>query len=192
MPSPLAHGLAGIAIALFADRVKPASAALSAIPAPRTLAVGAAALAMLPDADLLLASHRTWTHSIVAALLVMIIAAAVTGWVTRGLASGRRRRAVAFVAILCGAAYGSHIPLDWLGSDWFPPVGIQIFWPFSDRFFISGLELFARVERRDPLSWETMVANGKTALQEVAIMLPVVWASWLAGKAKLRTGLRGR
>ena len=42
----------------------------------------------------------------------MIIAAVVTGWVTR-----HRVRDAGASAVICAAAYASHLLLDWLGTD---------------------------------------------------------------------------
>ncbi len=74
MPSPVGHALAGVAtVWTLTPR------------APRRLVLVAAALAVLPDADLVHAgSHRFFTHSLGAVIVVTIIAAAVTGWVNRG------------------------------------------------------------------------------------------------------------
>jgi membrane-bound metal-dependent hydrolase YbcI (DUF457 family) len=144
---------------------------------------------MLPDADLLLQTHRTVTHSLGATALVLIVAAVVTGWVTRvesresGVGSRESRvesrgRFVIWCAVTCAVAHASHILLDWMGADYFEPAGIQALWPMSDRFFISGWDVFARIERRDPFALPVVVSNVKAVLQEIAIMAPFVWAAW--------------
>jgi hypothetical protein len=70
MPSPVGHALAGVALA----RVSPT----------RRNVVLCAALAAMPDVDLLLPlTHRTVTHSVTAVAATFILAAAVTGQVTR-------------------------------------------------------------------------------------------------------------
>ena len=76
--------------------------------------------------------HRTVTHSVGAVALTMIIAAAVTGWVTRRVKVkvGTRLKYLG-VAVICAAAYGSHLLLDWLGADRKAAYGIQALWPFS-------------------------------------------------------------
>src|SRR3978361_740809 len=103
MPSPIGHALAGAAVALAADIASPSLR-------PRIkLNIGLilAALAALPDLDLVYPPiHRAFTHSIGAVILITIIGAVVTGWVTG-------RRAIGFGA-LCGAAWASHLLLDWL------------------------------------------------------------------------------
>jgi hypothetical protein len=100
----------------------------------------------------------------------------VTG---RAAVPGRKPLGVVWVvALVCGAAQASHILLDWMGADWYNPPGIQALWPFSHGWFISGWDVFARIERRDPLSGPTMISNLKAGVREVALMAPVVAAAW--------------
>jgi membrane-bound metal-dependent hydrolase YbcI (DUF457 family) len=203
MPSPLGHALAGAAVALAAERFRPRPAALprnpAAGPGSAVLIALCAGLATLPDADLLLGAHRTWTHSVGATAFVFIVAAVVTGWVHRnqhpstGAAVGPHLSAgglpaVVWVAAACAAAQASHILLDWLGTDRYSPPGIQALWPFSDRYFLSGWDVFARIERRSPLSVPTMVSNAKAGLQEIAIMGPIVGLLWWRAGRSGRSG----
>ena len=99
----------------------------------RPLTLVCIALAVLPDIDLLYPPmHRTATHSVGAVVLVTIIAAGVTGWVT-GRINWR-------IALVCAAAYASHILTDWLGTDRnYAPYGIQMFWPFGKRVVHLGV-----------------------------------------------------
>ena len=162
MPSPIGHVLGGAAVVYAADVIDRGRSPL------RLVAMGAL-LGAIPDLDLLLPRyHRSITHSITAVIFVLIIAAAVTGKVNRWR-----------VAIICACAYASHLLLDWLGSDALPPYGLQLFWPFDPRFFISGWNLFAETERRNPLSGPTMMQNFWAAVQEIAIMAPVAAGLWL-------------
>jgi len=135
------------------------------------LAVVCAALAAAPDLDLLLSgAHRMFTHSIVAVVAVTIVAAGVTGLVT-----GRIRWRVAAV---CGAAYASHLLLDWLTSDASAPYGLQLFWPFSDRWDISPVSVFRGLERRRIFSAASMRQNVLAVGQEIVILVPVAFAAW--------------
>ncbi len=132
----------------------------------------AGALAVLPDIDLIyLPIHRTATHSVAAALLVTIVAAAVTGWVT-GRMSWR-------IAIVCGAAYGSHILMDWMGADASVPYGLQMFWPFSHRWFISPWPIFPGTERRQMFGERAMLINLRALAVEVLLLGPWVAALWI-------------
>jgi hypothetical protein len=76
------------------------------------------------------------THSITAVLVATIIAHWMTRWRT-GVFNWR-------LALLCGAAYGSHLLLDWLDNDTKQPAGIQLLWPFSNQWFIS-VDAFPRL-----------------------------------------------
>ncbi len=183
MPSPVGHALAGVATVWT---ISPR--------APRRLVIVAAALATLPDADLIQAgSHRSFTHSLGAVIAVTIIAAAVTGWVNRG-----RGTAAGFpnsnaglkgprlgttspvgVALICGAAYASHLLLDWLGADHFAPYGIRALWPFDDGWYISGLDIFQQTARRQLLTWPVIVQNASAITQEIAILGPILYLLWL-------------
>jgi membrane-bound metal-dependent hydrolase YbcI (DUF457 family) len=169
MPTPLGHLLAGTAIAWA---VPPTPADLTAGRRPDwRLALLCAALAALPDLDLLYQPiHRTVTHSVTSAGFVFIVASAVTGWVTK--------RSALRLGLVCAAAWGSHTLLDWLGADLNPPRGIQALWPFSDRWFISGWDLFMRVERRQPFSSATMISNLTAAAREIVILGPIVLLLW--------------
>ncbi len=162
MPSPIGHALAGTAVAWGAD-------ALDRQPSSTRLVATCALLATVADVDLLLPRyHRSVTHSAVAVVLVLIIAAVVTGRVKRWR-----------IALVCAVAYASHPLLDWLGADTLPPFGIQFFWPFVHQFFVSGFDVFAETERRHPFSGPTLVQNLRAVVQEVAIIGPLAVASWL-------------
>jgi inner membrane protein len=174
MPSPIGHALAGVAVAWVVEstrsqRTPPTTVSL--------LTVACATLAVLPDIDLLyMPLHRMATHSVTATLFITIVAAAVTGWVT-GRVSWR-------VALACGAAYSTHLLLDWVGDDASAPYGIQPFWPFSAEWFISPWTLFAGTERRDPLSSRALLINLRALVLEIAILGPVVVALWFRRKRR--------
>ena len=180
MPSPIGHALAGVAVAWTADLVDGRRSS------PRLVAT-CAGLAMLPDVDLLVPGfHRTATHSISAAVVVFIIAAAVTEQVTH---HGWR------TAVLCALAYASHVLLDWLGADRFPPRGIQMLWPFSHRWLISDWDVFRQTVRQHfltaPIIWQNVIA----VAQEIAILLPIVLVLWLVrvkAASRFPTELAGR
>lgn len=165
MPSPIGHALAGAAIALSVQPL------LDRRPGPtcRTALISCVLLATLPDADLLYQPiHRAVTHSVGSTLFVTIIATAVTGWVTG-------RRTLPF-GLVCGIAWGSHLVLDWLGTDPTPPRGIKALWPFSDAWFVSDLDVFRGTERRQLFTQSSIVYNLKAVAQEIAILAPVTCA----------------
>jgi len=83
------------------------------------------------------------------------------------------------VALTCAAAYATHLLLDWLSADTLPPYGLQLWWPFSGGWFISGWDLFRQTERRHFLSAASIAKNLLAILQEVAILAPPLVALWL-------------
>jgi membrane-bound metal-dependent hydrolase YbcI (DUF457 family) len=175
MPSPIAHALGGVAVAWVADLLPAHPSGRDVpgqLPATRSrIVLTCACLAALPDVDLLLPmSHRTVTHSFVAVAVVgvlMIIAAGVTGKVTTK------------IALTYMAAYASHLLLDWLQTDPTPPFGLQLLWPFSSTWFISGWTVFRGTERRHFFELATMQRNAVAVLQELAILAPLMAALWL-------------
>ena len=172
MPSPLGHGLAGLAIGFAAE--PPATDA-----AGRRLTKFAwlgAVVAALPDADLLYpAVHRGVSHSIGATALLIIVTAAVTGWVT-GKIQWRW-------VLLIGAAHFSHVAMDWMGTDRYPPTGIEALWPFSRRFYISGWDVFPPTERRLylPGAWLT---NVRALIAEAGLMGPLAVFAFLVRRIR--------
>ncbi len=177
MPSPIGHALGGLAVVWTAQPR-----------ANRRLILAATILAVLPDLDLVLpGGHRAVTHTVGAVLLVTIITAAVTGWVT-GRVAWR-------VVLVCGAAWASHLFLDWLAVDFRPPYGIRALWPFNDGWYISGLDIFRQTERRQLFTTASLALNAKAIAQEIAILGPVVYALWLVrvkAPARLTPEVTGR
>jgi len=169
MPSPVGHALAGISVVYAADLIGRRRS-------PRHLTAICAGLAMLPDADLLFpGTHRTVSHSVTAVAITFIVAMVVTGKVNQVA----RRLQPSVTATICGIAYATHLLLDWLGADNFPPYGIQLLWPWSDRWFISNLDVFRQTARRYFLTAPIIRQNLVAVAQELAILLPIVVALWL-------------
>jgi membrane-bound metal-dependent hydrolase YbcI (DUF457 family) len=163
MPSPIGHALAGLATVWTADVV-------TGEPSDRMMTVACVGLAMAADLDLITGGHRGVTHSLGAAVFVAIVAAAV---------AVRTRRPVVRVTLLCAAAYATHILLDWLGADNSFPYGLRALWPLTDRYYISGLDLFPQTARRHLMTASVVKQNLRAVGQEIAILLPIVAALWL-------------
>lgn len=70
------------------------------------------------------------------------------------------------------AAYASHTLLDWLGTDWSPPIGIMAWWPFSSDYYESHLHVFRAISRRYWLP-EFLTWNARALAGELAILLPL-------------------
>lgn len=202
MPSPLGHVFGGIAAAWIADLVPGRQEWRTAPPAASfyrraggafTLLCGA--LGAAPDLDLSLVAHRTVTHSLTAVALVTIVAALVTGQVTgRKVRSSKCKvpkckvQRVARVALMCGAAYATHLLLDWLGIDNNPPRGLQILWPFSRDWMISEWDVFIQTQRFRFFSLEAVRTNVAAMLWETLLLVPVLAALWLV-RVKALAGL---
>jgi hypothetical protein len=150
MPSPVGHALGGIAAGVpIVGRCRVALWTLGA--------AGAAA-----DLDLMIGTHRGFSHSVGAAIVAGLIA-----WIaTRSWRWG--------AAI--GAAWGSHVLLDWLGADSWPPLGIPALWPFSDAYYRSPITLFPAVSRQYWLGTRFVYFNAIALAVELIILLPIAWA----------------
>jgi membrane-bound metal-dependent hydrolase YbcI (DUF457 family) len=177
VPSPVGHALGGVAAAWMADLVPgdrawrrdaPGEHSWHARIGGRTTAA-CAVLGALPDIDLLLGGHRTYSHSVTAVVVVGLVAA---------LVAVRTRRPVARLALMCAGAYGSHLLLDWLAVDSFAPRGLQLLWPFSHTWFISGWDLFGPTARQHIFSAAALATNVRAVVREAALLAPVLLALW--------------
>ncbi len=171
MPSPVGHACAGVAAGwlsrgLHRERgFTDSRGSDRAGPAEWQAALLFAAIGMLPDIDLLFGAHSGPTHGVGAALIVA------------GAALGLTRSWRWAFAI--GAAYGSHILLDWLGTDTKAPIGIMALWPFTHGYYESGLHVFMGVSRQihAPNFWSY---NVRALLREMIVLLPILAAiAWL-------------
>jgi membrane-bound metal-dependent hydrolase YbcI (DUF457 family) len=165
VPSPIGHALGGIAIAWgVAPRRDMAGAAILA------------AVALAPDLDLLVNSHREESHSIGAAVVAGLLAWTVT----------RSPRWGAATAL----AWGSHILLDWLSNDTRPPLGVMALWPFTRDYYKAGFELFPPISRR---YWESRfwIYNLRAVVVELLILLPLTALIVSRYRSRARSSGRG-
>ena len=172
MPTPVGHALAGVAAGyLIAGRQnRAARSALDAAPTRRSIASDRrlllfAGLGILADIDFLFGVHSAYTHSIGATVVVGVLAAVL------GRHRGGRSRGGRF-ALAAALAYGTHILLDWLGSDSVAPLGVMALWPLSTDFFLSNLYWFPSVCRqyRELSCWWNNVAS---VVWEIAVLGPL-------------------
>ena len=183
MPTPIAHALgavtasclvvAGSSTALGTRASRRRLEAVLARIGPRRGIAGIAALGVVPDIDLLLGIHREVTHSLGAVLLT----AAVAG----GIAPVARLP----VALAAAAAFGSHLLLDWLGTDPSPPYGIMAWWPWSDQFYLSATPLFMRVCREYWMA-ECWRHNALAVSRELLMLVPITLGALLVARRSLR------
>jgi len=135
------------------------------------LVLACAALALAPDLDILLASHRTGTHSLAAAALAALACGAIARTAgAPGVTTG----------LTCGLVVASHSILDWLGRDSNTPRGVMALWPASAAYFYSGVDLFADVSRRYWKPDEFIVKNAVSVAREMAILGPIAALAWRA------------
>jgi membrane-bound metal-dependent hydrolase YbcI (DUF457 family) len=171
MPTPVGHAVAGLTTGWLAESFG------HKLPQPQStrLTIACAIAAMAPDLDLLVGSHRTYTHSIGAACAM--------GLVTWLLVRQRVSRP-ARIALTIAVAYGSHVLLDWLGKDSSMPPGLMVLWPFSSRFYISGFDLFGEVSRRYWKPDEFIRGNLIAVAKELISLAPFTLCAWLLYKKR--------
>jgi len=170
----MGHAVGGLAAAFLAD------SALRRWQLTPALLVASVALAVSPDRDLLTGSHRTYTHSLGAVLVIGIVSY---------LALRGRVRSAARGACVLMAAYGSHLVLDWSGRDTSRPPGLTIAWPLSSEYYVSGWNVFGEVSRRYWLPQEFILGNLRALAWEMVVLgslLFVAWAIWSSGPRPTR------
>jgi membrane-bound metal-dependent hydrolase YbcI (DUF457 family) len=135
-----------------------------------------------PDVDFLLPiPHRGPTHSVGAAVIVLLVAWPLLAW-RRSHWSGSPGR----MALALAAACASHTLLDWLGADSSTPRGLMALWPWTSTYYISGLDVFNAVSRRYwlPGFWRS---NTVAVLREIALLGPAAAGiGWFAARHERR------
>ncbi len=94
---------------------------------------------------------------------------------------GLTRKGLLFTLALA-AAYGSHVLLDWLGSDSVAPIGVMALWPISSDFFLSDRRWFMSVCRE---VWQVRCwwHNAAGVTREILFLGPLAFgAVYLAGR----------
>lgn len=118
--------------------------------------------------------HRGVTHTLAAVVAVTVVTWAVA-WLRGRTALARRAAAFA------GAAYGSHLLLDFLTVDVVPPAGARFLWPLSQAYYLSPVTLLHEIII-DPSGRTAFFASIFTAhtagvwLSELGLLLCVVAA----------------
>ena len=163
MPTPLGHGLAGIATGWAVAGVSQDSRR-----ARVTQAGIFAALAMAADLDLLVGAHSGPTHSVGAAAIAGV-AAALWRWPI-----ARSRLTIGLVAFL---AWATHPLMDALAPDTSAPYGVMAFWPISHQYFLTGLSVFMPIWRY-PISARAITHDILAIAREILILGPIVFVTW--------------
>jgi membrane-bound metal-dependent hydrolase YbcI (DUF457 family) len=184
LASPVGHALAGLALGRLAEpRVSAAS---------RLIVPVCIALALLPDLDFLpgvllgnpTLYHQGESHSLGAALLVSF---AVALLLARGGPQLLR------IWLVCFAAYGSHLLLDYFGTDARLPIGIPLLWPLSNATWISPVPILPGVHHAGATTdaWLATVFS-LANLRAIAIELIVVGPMLLLAELRRRRYVRAR
>jgi membrane-bound metal-dependent hydrolase YbcI (DUF457 family) len=127
-----------------------------------------AGIAIAPDVDLLVGTHRGASHGIGAAVIAGLVIALL-------VRDGRWRWSAG-----ASLAWLSHVLLDWLSNDTRPPIGIMALWPITHDYYKAAIEIFPPVSRR---YWESRfwVYNLRAVIVELLILGPiaglVLWRS---------------
>ncbi|MEM8778070.1 MAG: metal-dependent hydrolase [Cyanobacteria bacterium P01_G01_bin.49] len=167
MPSPIGHSLAGIS-GFFLIRYH---SQLSQYFSDKTLLITGIIVANLPDIDFILGYlffndfsklHRQFTHSFFVGLVISIL---MGHFITK-----RKKTAYVFTMWLLGLYY-SHILLDMLAYDRYPPGGVQCFFPFDFGYFALPITILAGLNMTNGI-WD--FGNILTILQEI-IVIPLLF-----------------
>jgi membrane-bound metal-dependent hydrolase YbcI (DUF457 family) len=142
MCTPFAHALAGYSVLVLGEP------RLSATLRSNLHALGAGfVFGSMADADFLVAyytkvpelQHHFFTHSIFFTLVIGV----ATYLFLRIFLQEKVLRS----ALILTAAYGSHLILDYFTHDGSPPIGIPLFWPFTDLHFVAAVDIFLSIHR---------------------------------------------
>jgi membrane-bound metal-dependent hydrolase YbcI (DUF457 family) len=131
---------------------------------------------MAADLDLLVGAHRGASHSLGATVVI-----GLSAW-----AALRHRGSAGWLAAAFAAAYGSHVVLDWLGSDSSPPLGLLALWPLSDVFYQAPWPVFAAISRRIHQPHLFWIPNLRALALELLVLVPAVSVAWYARRARSR------
>ena len=169
--------MAGLSIAWIAETIAPRSRQPTVqrrkSHVPRAFGSGFALTCTLvaasPDLDVLITTHRTYSHTLGAAFMAGIIATIVAALL---------RLPVGRTGMVCAAAYASHILLDRLGKDSSSPYGMMALWPISSAYYSSGADIFFEISRRYWNPDEFIIGNAKSVAWEVRVLAPDAIVAW--------------
>ncbi len=167
VPTPVGHALGGLAVYAGARGARKKK--------DWTLLGATLVAAVLPDLDLLIGpfAGRSYHHYFTHSLGFTALFAGLAYWAMRRMGRDDPARDAGVIA----AGYLSHIILDMLTKDTTPPFGVQLFWPFSDAFFISPVTIFSDVWRGG-LAVLFGLHNWLAMGREILLLVPVVGLLW--------------
>lgn len=162
MATPVGHYLVGVSIAALVARD----------PAERRHAPWWALIACAPDLDVLpglaVGNLSRFHHGVSHSLAAAGVAALAVG----ALVAYRRRRASLWMPVLVFVLYACHSVLDGFTADTAAPVGVPLFWPWSEQTFQAPWPLLPHVQHtRGPV---VSLHNALLMVREVLIFTPLV------------------
>ncbi|MEK6692172.1 MAG: metal-dependent hydrolase [Nitrospirota bacterium] len=169
MPTPVAHSLAGLGLYLLFNRKYNFLKDLKGF-IPFFIAATAADLDFIPGLLIGEANryHHGITHSIGASLIV-----AFTFSLIFRLNRDFIERFLIFLSLFL-----SHIFLDYFSIDTSFPYGVPLFWPISERYYLSEIPVFIDIQRGN-IGLLFSLHNWIAALREVLIVGPFTVISFI-------------
>jgi hypothetical protein len=183
MALPIAHATAGYLVHRLGRRQAPS--------AGWGRALAFMAIGNLPDVDFLVGFllgrpgvfHRGVTHTVLAALLFGALAGTIAWW--------RRWDRWWPAALLCAAAYGSHLLVDFFTIDQRPPAGAQFLWPLSDAYYLSPVTIFGEIlidgRSREGFVWSVLAWPTIAVLAREALIASVSIAAIFVVEAAVQS-----
>lgn len=172
MCTPLGHSIVGYSVAMNQSGIE--------IRKIGWMILHVVLFANLPDIDLLVGYavgnpnryHHLWTHS-----LGFVILAGLLYGISYALL--KKKNGLKAGLIISGIVF-SHIVLDFFSKDTRVPYGMPLFWPISEKFYLSPVTLFLDINKASSsdafLGSLFCLHNLWTLLFEVAVMTPLlVW-----------------
>lgn len=175
MPSPVGHSLIGLAVSLgyFLRRGMPwreIGRTVRRLWLPLVLCM---LFANAPDIDYvpgivsgnLNAFHHLYTHT-----LGWIFLLALGTWMIWRAADSRVSWGAFLFLFVLGA---THLLADWITEDCASPYGVMGLWPFTDKYYISSVSIFAHLKKAD---WADVfqLYNIGAVIREALVTLPLV------------------
>jgi membrane-bound metal-dependent hydrolase YbcI (DUF457 family) len=180
MPSPVGHTIGAFAAILAVDPSIITTRYKLSVALGTSFIVGT-----LADADFLVAyfstvpylRHHYFSHSIPFAIIFWLLC-----WV---VLKGIKFKDATRNAALLGAAYGSHLVLDYFAEDGSKPYGIPLLWPFSNQHFIAPFDIFLSIHRGE-FSDLFSLHNLWAILIEVGVLTPLALMMFLLANSRMK------
>lgn len=162
MPTPVGHSLAGLGFYFLFNRNYNVLRDLKGF-TPFFIAALAADLDFIPG--LIIGDANRYHHGITHSISASLIAAFVFSLIFK-MNGDLRKRFVIFSSLFL-----SHIFLDYFSIDTSLPYGVPLFWPLSERYYLSVIPVFIDIQRGN-IGLLFSLHNWMAALREALIIGP--------------------